>query len=61
MELAFNSKMVAVYKFSEMSMIVKSVIEGILQQYENPALRNSKFVSDRVLGMDVNFHRLNLT
>ena len=53
--------MVAVYKFSEMSMIVKSALEGILQQYENPALRKSKFVFDRVLRMGINFHRLNLT
>ena len=60
-ELAFNSKMVAIYKFSEMDKIVKSAIDGILQLYENPALRNSKFVFDRVLRMDVSFHRLNLT
>ena len=60
-ELAFNSKMVAVYKFSEMDKIVKSTIDGILQQYENPALRNSKYVFDKVLRTDINFHRLNLT
>ena len=31
------------------------------QQIENPALRNSKFVFDRILHMDIDFHRLNLT
>ena len=31
------------------------------QQIENPALRNSKFVFHRVLHMDIDFHRLNLT
>ena len=31
------------------------------QQIENPALRNSKFVFDKILHMDIDFHRLNLT
>ena len=37
------------------------MIEHMAQQIENPALRNSKFVFDRVLHMDIDFHRLNLT
>ena len=60
-KLAFNSRMVSVYKFSEMGEIVRSAMEDVLHQYENPALRNSKFVFDKVLRMDINFHRLNLT
>ena len=53
--------MTPIYKFSNKSEVVKSMIEHILQQVENPALRSSKFVFDRVLYMDVNFHKLNLT
>ena len=37
------------------------MIEHMAQQIENPALRNSKFVFDRILHMDIDFHRLNLT
>ena len=35
------------------------MIEYMAQQIENPALRNSKFVFDRIL--HIAFHRLNLT
>ena len=35
--------------------------EHMLQQVENPALRDSKFVFDRVMQMDINIHRLNLS
>ena len=31
------------------------------QQIENPALKDSKFVFDRIMHMDINLHRLNLT
>ena len=41
--------------------IVTAMIEHMAQQIENPALRNSKFVFDRVLHMDIDFHRFNLT
>ena len=37
------------------------MIEHMSQQVENPALRDSKFVFDRVMQMDINIHRLNLT
>ena len=30
------------------------------QQVENPALRDSKFVFEMVIRMDINIHRLNL-
>ena len=30
-------------------------------QIENPALANSRFIFDKVLFMDINFHQLNLT
>ena len=59
--LAFNSRMMTVYNLNDKSEIVTAMVEHMAQQIENPALRNSKFVFDRVLHMDIDFHRLNLT
>ena len=59
--LAFNSRMMTVYSLNDKNEIVTVMIEHMVQQIENPALRNSKFVFDRVLHMDIDFHRLNLT
>ena len=59
--LAFNSRMMTVYNLNDKSQIVTAMIEHMAQQIENPALRNSKFVFDRVLHIDIDFHRLNLT
>ena len=53
--------MLAVYNLSDMGEIVSAMIEHMYQQIENPALRDSKFVFDRVIHMDIDFHRLNLT
>ena len=53
--------MLAVYNLSDMGEIVSAMIEHMYQQIENPALRDSKFVFDGVIHMDINFHRLNLT
>ena len=60
-ELAFNSRMLAVYNFSDMGEIVSEMIECMYQQIEQPAPRDSKFVFDGVIHMDIDFHRLNLT
>ena len=59
--LALNSRMMTVYSLNDKNEIVTAMIEHMAQQIENPALRNSKFVFDRVLHMDIDFHRLNLT
>ena len=59
--LAFNSRVMTVYNLNDKSEIVTAMIEHMAQQIDNPALRNSKFVFDRVLYMDIDFHRLNLT
>ena len=59
--LAFNSRMMTVYSLNDKNEIVTAMIEHMAQQIENPALRNSKFVFDRVLHMDIDFRRLNLT
>ena len=59
--LAFNSRMMTVYSLNDKNEIVTAMIEHMVQQIENPALRNSKCVFDRVLHMDIDFHRLNLT
>ena len=60
-ELAFNSRMLAVYNLSDMGEIASEMIEHMQQQIENPALRDSKFAFDGVIWMDIDFHRLNLT
>ena len=60
-DLAFNSRMLAVYDLSDMGEIVSAMIEHMYQQIENPALRNSKFVFDGVVHMDIDFHGLNLS
>ena len=60
-ELAFNSRMLAVYNLSDMDEIVSAMIEHMQQQIENPALRDSKFIFNGVIHMDIDFHRLNLT
>ena len=60
-ELAFNGRMLAVYNFSDMDEIVSEMITHMAQQIENPALKDSKFVFDEVIRMNIDFHRLNLT
>ena len=59
--LAFNSRMMTVYNLNDKNEIVTAMIEHMAQQVENPALRDSTFVYDRVLDIDMDFHRLNLT
>ena len=59
--LTFNSRMMSVYKLNDKDETVTAMIEHMKQQIENPTLRNSKFVFDGVIHMDINFHRLNLT
>ena len=60
-ELAFNSRILAVYNLSDMDEIVSAMIKHIQQQIKNSALKDSKFVVDGVIRMDIDFHRLNLT
>ena len=60
-DLAFNCRMTPVYNLNDIDDIVRSMIEHMSQQVENPALRDSKFVFDRVMQMDINIHRLNVT
>ena len=59
--LAFNSRMLNVYNMSDMDELANQIIAHMLNQIENPALANSKFVFEDVLRMDVNFHHFNLT
>ena len=59
-DLAFNSRMTPVYNVNDIGEVVGSMIMHI-SQVENPALRDSKFVFDRVMRMELSMHRLNLT
>ena len=60
-DLAFNSRMTPVYILSDKDGIVRSMIDHMVQQVDNPSLRDSKFVFDSVIHMDIGAHRLNLT
>ena len=53
--------MTPVYNLNDIGEIVESMITHMSQQVENPALRVSKFVFDRVMRMEISMHRLNLT
>ena len=59
--LAFKSRMLAVYNLSNMDSLVSEMIAHMTQQIEDPALKDSKFVFDAVIHMNIDFHRLNLT
>ena len=60
-DLAFNSRMTPVYILNDIDSIVRSMIEHMSQQVDNPALRDSKFIFDSVIHMDISIQRLNLT
>ena len=60
-DLAFNSRMLAAYGLNDIYEVVNRMISHTLEQIENPALRDSGFVFDEVIGTNVDFHRLNLT
>ena len=59
--LAFNSRMMTVYNLNDKNKIVTAMREHMAQQIGNPALKDSKFVFDSILYMNIDFHRLNLT
>ena len=56
----FNSKIMSVYRSSDLEEIIDEIFTHMETQIENPALLNSRFVFDEVLYLDVNFHPLNL-
>ena len=60
-DLAFNSRMLAAYSLNDIDELVNRMIAHMLEQIENPALRDSGFVMEEVIGTNVDFHRLNLT
>ena len=58
---AFNSRMTPVYMHSEMDTIVQEMVNYMEKQVDNPKLRDSKFVFDKILQTDISCHRLMLT
>ena len=58
---AFNSRMTPVYMRSEMDTIVQEMVNYMEKQVDNPKLRDSKFVFDKILQTDISCHRLMLT
>ena len=61
LDKAFNSRMTSLYMLSEMEPIVQEMIAHMSHQIDNPALRDSKFIFDRLFYTDINIHRLLLT
>ena len=60
-DLAFNSRMLAAYGLNDIDELVNKMIAHKLEQIANPALRDSGFVFEEVIGTNIDFHRLNLT
>ena len=60
-DLAFNSRMLVAYGLNDINGLVNRMISHMLEQIKNPALRDSKFVMEEVIGTSIDFHRLNLT
>ena len=60
-DLAFNSRMLAAYGLNNIDGLVNRMISQMLEQIENPALRDSKLVMEEVIGTNIDLHRLNLT
>ena len=58
--LAFNSRMTPVNMLNDIDSIVRTMINHMEQQVENPSPRDSKFVFDSVMHTDISIHRLNL-
>ena len=53
--------MLAVSNLNDMDEIVSAMIEHMKQQTENPALRDNKFIFNRIIHMEIDFHRPSLT
>ena len=53
--------MTDIFQGSNLNEIVNEMFTHMKTQIENLAFRNSRFVFDDVLFLDVNFHQLNLT
>ena len=58
--LAFNSTTMAAYTLNDINNSVNSMISHMLEQIENPALRDSEFVMEEVTSTNIDFYRLNL-
>ena len=58
---AFNSITTPVYMFSDIDSIVQGMINHMAKQVENPKLKDSKFIFDKILYTDISNHRLVLT
>ena len=52
--------MLVAYGLNDIDELVNSMLAHMLEQIENPALRDSGFVFNEVIGTNVDFHRLSL-
>ena len=57
----FNSRMMEVFQGSNWNEVIDEMFAYMRTQIENLALANNRFMFNRVLFLDINFHQLNLT
>ena len=60
-ELPFNSKLTEIFEGSNLENILNGMISHMESQIENPKLLDSKFNFNKVIYLDIDFHKLNLT
>ena len=58
---AFNSQKTEVFQGSNLGKIIEEMFAHLKTQVENPPLAYNRFVFNRVLFLDINFHKVNLT
>jgi len=58
---AFNSRMTQVFQGNNLDEILEDMFSHMKTQIEHPALPRSGFTIDKILHLDVDFHKLNLT
>ena len=60
-EKVFNSKMMEIFQGSDVDELLMEMFAHIKTQVEHPALPQSGFTIDRIMHLDIDFHKLKLT
>ena len=59
--LLFNSRMMEIFQGSDLNETFNEMLVHMKTRIENPALTNSRFIFNKLLSIEVNFHQLNFT
>lgn len=60
-EKPFNSRLMQVFQGSDVNELLDNMFAQIRVHVENPALPQSGFTIDRIIHLDIDFHKLQLT